>query len=89
MKGIGLHLLIHVFIIARGYDLTFGSPKDDTLSLFHLGERAYDHLLILPPKSKGKCNQPNRYTQDRKNRTNLKLINYEQDSAVPSPPKTS
>ena len=37
---------------ARGYDLTFGSPMDDKLSLFHLGERAYDHILILPPKSK-------------------------------------
>ncbi|KAJ5223617.1 hypothetical protein N7468_008159 [Penicillium chermesinum] len=37
----------------RGYDLTFESPKSDKLSLFAHGERAYDHLLILPPKSKG------------------------------------
>ncbi|KAJ5689167.1 hypothetical protein N7462_003559 [Penicillium macrosclerotiorum] len=38
---------------ARGYDLSFESPKSDKLSLFEHGERAYDHLLILPPKSKG------------------------------------
>ncbi|KAJ5723543.1 hypothetical protein N7488_001578 [Penicillium malachiteum] len=37
----------------RGYDLSFESPKSDQLSLFAHGERAYDHLLILPPKSKG------------------------------------
>ncbi|KAJ5995039.1 hypothetical protein N7481_002016 [Penicillium waksmanii] len=37
----------------RGYDLSFKSPKSDSLSLFEHGERAYDHLLILPPKSKG------------------------------------
>ncbi|KAJ5099753.1 hypothetical protein N7532_006754 [Penicillium argentinense] len=37
----------------RGYDLAFESPKSDSLSLFQHGERAYDHLLILPPKSKG------------------------------------
>lgn len=37
----------------RGYDLTFESPKSDKLSLFEHGDRAYDHLLILPPKSKG------------------------------------
>ncbi|KAJ9295163.1 hypothetical protein DTO271G3_6333 [Paecilomyces variotii] len=38
---------------ARGFDISFESPKNDKLSLFHLGDRAYDHLLILPPKSKG------------------------------------
>ncbi|KAJ5908516.1 hypothetical protein N7495_001198 [Penicillium taxi] len=38
---------------ARGYDLTFEGPKSDKLSLFQHGERAYDHLLVLPPKSKG------------------------------------
>ncbi|KAJ5573676.1 uncharacterized protein N7459_008103 [Penicillium hispanicum] len=38
---------------ARGYDVTFESPRSDKLSLFEHGERAYDHLLILPPKSKG------------------------------------
>src|SRR2546429_1968769 len=39
--------------VERGYKLTFESPKNDKLSLFHLGERSYDHLIILPPKSKG------------------------------------
>ncbi|KAI2794034.1 hypothetical protein POX_a00624 [Penicillium oxalicum] len=37
----------------RGYDVSFESPKSDKLSLFKHGARAYDHLLILPPKSKG------------------------------------
>ncbi|KAJ6046198.1 uncharacterized protein N7446_009288 [Penicillium canescens] len=38
---------------ARGYDVSIESPKSEQLSLFKHGERAYDHLLILPPKSKG------------------------------------
>ena len=38
---------------ARGYDLDFQSPKSSDLSLFKYGEKAYDHLLILPPRSKG------------------------------------
>ncbi|KAF9891186.1 oligosaccharyl transferase glycoprotein complex, beta subunit [Aspergillus nanangensis] len=38
---------------ARGYNLDFQSPKSDQLSLFELGDRAYDHLLVLPPRSKG------------------------------------
>jgi oligosaccharyltransferase complex subunit beta len=46
-----MHLLTH--LQGRGYDLSFESPKSDDLSLFQHGERAYDHLLILPPKSKG------------------------------------
>lgn len=39
--------------IARGYKLTFESPKNDKLALFRYGERAFDHILLLPPKSKG------------------------------------
>lgn len=39
--------------LARGYKLAFESPKNDKLSLFQLGERAYDHVILLPPKSKG------------------------------------
>lgn len=38
---------------ARGYNLDFESPKNDKLSLFELGDRVYDHMLLLPPKSKG------------------------------------
>ncbi|PQE15755.1 hypothetical protein CJF30_00006184 [Rutstroemia sp. NJR-2017a BBW] len=37
----------------RGYKLTFESPKNENLGLFELGERAFDHVLILPAKSKG------------------------------------
>ncbi|EEH33057.1 dolichyl-di-phosphooligosaccharide-protein glycotransferase [Paracoccidioides lutzii Pb01] len=37
----------------RGYSITFKSPKDESLSLFKHGERAYDHLIIFSPKSKG------------------------------------
>ncbi|KAG9237928.1 dolichyl-diphosphooligosaccharide--protein glycosyltransferas-like protein 48 kDa subunit [Amylocarpus encephaloides] len=38
---------------ARGYKITYESPKSETVALFRLGERAYDHLLVLPTKSKG------------------------------------
>ncbi|TKA72937.1 hypothetical protein B0A49_05009 [Cryomyces minteri] len=38
---------------SRGYRLSFESPKSEALRLFKHGERAYDHLLLLPPKSKG------------------------------------
>ncbi|KAL1958681.1 hypothetical protein VTO42DRAFT_4024 [Malbranchea cinnamomea] len=38
---------------SRGYSLSFESPKNDKLSLFRHGERAFDHLIILPSKLKG------------------------------------
>jgi oligosaccharyltransferase complex subunit beta len=38
--------------IARGYELDFQSPKSDAFSLFSLGERDYDHILLFPPTSK-------------------------------------
>ena len=38
----------------RGFKLFYESPKDDKLALFRLGERVYDHIILLPPKSKGK-----------------------------------
>ncbi|KAI1486621.1 dolichyl-diphosphooligosaccharide-protein glycosyltransferase 48kD subunit [Biscogniauxia mediterranea] len=38
---------------ARGFDITYETPKSESLSLFHLGERSYDHVLLLPTKSKG------------------------------------
>ncbi|PGH16297.1 hypothetical protein AJ79_01836 [Helicocarpus griseus UAMH5409] len=37
----------------RGYSISFQSPKDEQLALFKHGERAYDHLILFPPKSKG------------------------------------
>ncbi len=39
-------------LVDRGFKLTFESPKKDP-ALFKHGERAYDHLLILPLKLKG------------------------------------
>ncbi|KAG9625476.1 hypothetical protein KCU64_g19258, partial [Aureobasidium melanogenum] len=38
---------------SRGYTITYESPKSKTLSLFKHGNLAYDHLVLLPPKSKG------------------------------------
>ncbi len=39
--------------LARGYKITYESPKNDKLSLFKHGDRAYDHIVLLPTKSKG------------------------------------
>ena len=41
------------FAIDRGFSITFESPKSEKLALFRHGERAYDHIILLPPKSKG------------------------------------
>ncbi|KAK6087758.1 dolichyl-diphosphooligosaccharide-protein glycosyltransferase 48kD subunit [Seiridium cupressi] len=38
---------------ARGFQITYETPKSETLNLFRLGEREYDHLLFLPTKVKG------------------------------------
>ncbi|OTB01788.1 hypothetical protein M426DRAFT_323147 [Hypoxylon sp. CI-4A] len=37
----------------RGFQINYETPKSEGLSLFHLGERSYDHLLFFPTKSKG------------------------------------
>ncbi|KAI1194260.1 Dolichyl-diphosphooligosaccharide--protein glycosyltransferase subunit WBP1 [Nemania serpens] len=37
----------------RGFDITYETPKSESLALFHLGERSYDHVLLFPTKSKG------------------------------------
>ncbi len=39
--------------LGRGYKLYFESPKSEKLALFEHGEREYDHIILLPPKSKG------------------------------------
>ena len=41
----GLH------VVDRGFQTTFATPKSNP-RIFHLGTRAYDHLLILPSKLK-------------------------------------
>jgi oligosaccharyltransferase complex subunit beta len=40
-------------IQARGFEITFETPKSEGLKLFHLGERTYDHVMFLPTKVKG------------------------------------
>ncbi|KAI4166273.1 MAG: hypothetical protein LQ342_000162 [Letrouitia transgressa] len=37
----------------RGFSLAFESPKNDKLALFNQGDRAYDHIILLPTRSKG------------------------------------
>ncbi|KAI1852045.1 hypothetical protein JX265_008150 [Neoarthrinium moseri] len=37
----------------RGYKITYETPKSESLSLFKLGEREYDHIVFLPTKAKG------------------------------------
>ncbi|KAK0655902.1 Dolichyl-diphosphooligosaccharide--protein glycosyltransferase subunit WBP1 [Cercophora newfieldiana] len=37
----------------RGFKLSIETPKSESLSLFHLGERAYDHVILFPTKGKG------------------------------------
>ncbi|GKT96300.1 dolichyl-diphosphooligosaccharide-protein glycosyltransferase 48kD subunit [Colletotrichum tofieldiae] len=38
---------------SRGFSITYETPKSDSLQLFKLGERVYDHVLLFPSKSKG------------------------------------
>lgn len=40
-------------LIARGFQITYETPKSEQLTLFSLGERTYDHLVFLPTKVKG------------------------------------
>jgi hypothetical protein len=37
----------------RGFQLSFETPKSESLNLFHLGERTYDHIIFFPIKTKG------------------------------------
>ncbi|KAI1439850.1 Dolichyl-diphosphooligosaccharide-protein glycosyltransferase 48kDa subunit [Annulohypoxylon stygium] len=37
----------------RGFQINYETPKSDSLRLFNLGEKSYDHVLFLPTKSKG------------------------------------
>jgi oligosaccharyltransferase complex subunit beta len=65
--------------------LSFESPKKTKLSLFHLGQRAYDHLLLLPPKSKayGPALTPNLLLDFLKAEGNI-LLGLSAASPVPS-----
>ncbi|KAI0191929.1 Dolichyl-diphosphooligosaccharide--protein glycosyltransferase subunit WBP1 [Astrocystis sublimbata] len=37
----------------RGFDISYETPKSESLRLSHLGERVYDHVLLFPTKAKG------------------------------------
>jgi oligosaccharyltransferase complex subunit beta len=38
---------------SRGFQISFENPKSESLALFHLGERSYDHVILFPTRSKG------------------------------------
>ncbi|KAK4124885.1 Dolichyl-diphosphooligosaccharide-protein glycosyltransferase 48kDa subunit [Parathielavia appendiculata] len=38
---------------SRGFQISFEVPKSESLALFHLGERSYDHIILFPTKAKG------------------------------------
>ncbi|KAK3372396.1 oligosaccharyl transferase-like protein [Podospora didyma] len=38
---------------SRGFKLSYETPKSESLSLFRLGERAYDHVILFPSRAKG------------------------------------
>ncbi|KAL2144511.1 hypothetical protein VTI28DRAFT_9016 [Corynascus sepedonium] len=38
---------------SRGFQISFETPKSESLALFHLGERNYDHILLFPTRTKG------------------------------------
>ncbi|AEO54773.1 hypothetical protein MYCTH_2297768 [Thermothelomyces thermophilus ATCC 42464] len=38
---------------SRGFQISFETPKSESLALFHLGERSYDHILLFPTRTKG------------------------------------
>ncbi|KAB5562920.1 oligosaccharyl transferase-like protein [Coniochaeta sp. 2T2.1] len=38
---------------SRGFKITYETPKSESLSLFRLGERKYDHVVFFPTKAKG------------------------------------
>jgi oligosaccharyltransferase complex subunit beta len=42
-----------MLVTGRSYQITYETPKSESLQLFHLGERTYDHIVFLPTKVKG------------------------------------
>ncbi|MCJ1395461.1 oligosaccharyl transferase glycoprotein complex, beta subunit [Xylographa bjoerkii] len=40
-------------LTGRGFSISFESPKNEKLALLKHDELAFDHLILLPPKSKG------------------------------------
>ncbi|EJT70693.1 dolichyl-di-phosphooligosaccharide-protein glycotransferase [Gaeumannomyces tritici R3-111a-1] len=40
-------------LTSRGFDITYSTPKAESLQLFRLGQRTYDHAIFFPTKVKG------------------------------------
>ncbi|KAL8893232.1 MAG: hypothetical protein Q9192_005471, partial [Flavoplaca navasiana] len=70
---------------SRGYRLSFESPKNDKLALFQHGERAVDHIILLPTRSKGlgPSLTPHLLLDFIKNNGNI-LLTLTAESPVPS-----
>ncbi|KAF2155769.1 Dolichyl-diphosphooligosaccharide-protein glycosyltransferase 48kDa subunit [Myriangium duriaei CBS 260.36] len=70
---------------SRGFTLKFQTPKTPDLSLLKLGALAYDHLLLLPSKSKGLGPNltPNLLVDYIQNKGNI-LLTLSGDGSVPS-----
>lgn len=49
---------------ARGYDLTFKGPKDDSTQLSKYGEAQYDHLILYTPTANSKLHATPESTND-------------------------
>ncbi|KAL8850644.1 MAG: hypothetical protein Q9221_004430 [Calogaya cf. arnoldii] len=70
---------------SRGYRLAFEAHKNDKLALFKHGERAFDHILLLPTRSKGlgPSLTPNLLLEFIKNNGNI-LLSLSAELPVPS-----
>ncbi|PSK42540.1 hypothetical protein B9Z65_4454 [Elsinoe australis] len=70
---------------SRGFVLKFETPKSQDLSLFKLGALAYDHLILLPSKSKGLGPNlsPNLLVKYIENNGNI-LLTLSGDGSIPS-----
>ncbi|KAL8674166.1 MAG: hypothetical protein Q9168_001417 [Polycauliona sp. 1 TL-2023] len=72
---------------SRGYRLAFEAPKNDKLALFKHGERAFDHIILLPTKVKdeglGPSLTPNLLLEFINNNGNI-LLALSAESPVPT-----
>ncbi|KAF2197992.1 dolichyl-diphosphooligosaccharide-protein glycosyltransferase [Delitschia confertaspora ATCC 74209] len=70
---------------ARGFHVRVESPKSEGVALFKHGERAYDHVLLLPGKSKGlgPALSPGNILEFMKKEGNI-LVTLSPDHATPT-----
>lgn len=70
---------------SRGFDITYSTPKADSLQLFRLGRRTYDHAIFFPTKGKGLGPNltPNLLLQFVKENGNI-LVALSSQTAAPS-----